>query len=166
MLTVLAFCCLIGVLLRSDTAVGRGLRQLLVERPARALTELTPARMLVVLLAVVAAAALIAWLKFDGVLLLGRAVPEGLVWFATFDIGLLADAFGAALLFAAALRIRAARRAVRIAAVRTALCATRLVAKIVAAVRLGPAPRATRPRQIPAPGRADDEDGWAALAFA
>jgi hypothetical protein len=166
MLTVLVFCSLIGVLLRSDTSVGKGLRQLLVERPARALTKLTPARMLVVLLAVAAAAALVAWLKFDGALVLGRAVPEGLGWFATFDIGLLADAFGAALVFAAALRIRAARRAVSIAAVRTALYSTKLVAKIVAAVRLSPAPRAPRPRQIHAPGRADDEDGWAAFAFA
>lgn len=106
------FCTAMALVFRGRPTRER-LRHLLIELPARKLGQLTPPRLAFLLLVVAAAAAVIAFAKSDGMALVAQAVPEGLGWFAAFDVATYIDVIALIWLVAATVRLRAALHALR-----------------------------------------------------
>ncbi|TAJ66849.1 hypothetical protein [Brevundimonas sp.] len=148
----LAMLALAVMLASPDSAPGRALRRGLVETPARALNRLGRGK--VVFFALLAAAGLMLALLFkaDGLHLFGLMLPDLMVWFAVFDVGVFIDALLIAGAILAANGLGEARA--RVAA------APRMIARMIARrqprARL---PRRARPR--PTDAAADDDGpGW------
>jgi hypothetical protein len=159
---VLFITCIVGLVVLTRTQLGREFLERLVER----LTRLTLARLVLLLLTASAATALLAWLKTDGAFMLARAVPEGMAWFAAFDVGLFVDAFALSLIVVASLRLRATWLALRDVAARLKFYTVALMTG--ARDRLASAKRSRERRRLPhrPPRRRDGEDPGPALAFA
>jgi hypothetical protein len=146
-----------------DTPAGRALRRLLVDLPARKLAQLTAGRVIFALLVMLAIAAAIGFAKTDGIALLAQGLPDGIAWFATFDVATYLDVIAIAWLLAAAVRLRAAYDGLRTLAAR----ARRLAQPWIKMLRLrktGARSRSRRPGEKPPPPREDDR-AWPALAF-
>lgn len=146
----LAILALAVMLTSPDSAPGRALRLWLVETPARALNRLGRGR--VVFFALLAAAGLMLALLFkaDGLHLFGLMLPDLMVWFVVFDVGVFIDALLIAGAILAANGLGEARA--RVAA------APRTIARLLARRR----PRARLPRRArtrPADAE-DDGPGW------
>ncbi|MBU3970761.1 MAG: hypothetical protein KKG54_08175 [Alphaproteobacteria bacterium] len=147
----LALLALAVMLASPDSAPGRALRLWLVETPARALNRLGRGR--VVFFALLAAAGLMLALLFkaDGLHLFGLMLPDLMVWFVVFDVGVFIDALLIAGAILSANGLGEARA--RVAA------ALRTIARLLARRR----PRARLPRRArtrPADAE-DDGPGWA-----
>ena len=144
-----------------ETAIGQVLRRWLIELPARKLTELSLARVLLAAALFVAIAGLIAVAKADGALVAAQGLPEGLAWLAAGDTAVYVELAAAALLVRAAAGFQVTFRAAR-------LLATRALQRTLAFFRKPQrgracAARTQRPRRIFL--SRDDEDRQA-LAFA
>lgn len=170
MLTLL-LCAAMAVAWRwPQTPVGRMLRRLMVEWPARQLVKLAPGRMLpkltpgkvlFVLLVLLAVAAAIAVSRTEAVILL-QGAPEGIAWFATFDIAAYLDVIALALMLGATVRLRAIYAALKAWVARSAL------GRLAARVRGGRGARSRAPRvgrRLPPPSN-DDEPAWPAFGLA
>ena len=128
---------------------GRALRRLLVDKPAAGLNRLRRGHLaLVFLLAVMLAAALA--MGREGFVVAAQT-PEIVAWFAAFDIATYVDVFAAAVILAAAVRLKPLVGIARLALARLRRTGPR-------AVR---APRRHSHRQTP-PADSDDE-AWPAL---
>ena len=113
MLVLMLCAALIAIAMSPDTLIGKGLKRLLIELPARALSRLTPGR-IAIGLAVLAVAALVAVLyEAEGLRLLGLALPEGAAWVAAFDVATFLDLFTAVAMVAATARLRDLRDSAR-----------------------------------------------------
>jgi uncharacterized protein (UPF0261 family) len=158
---VLMFCAaLVAIVTFPDTLVGKGLRRLLIDLPARMLSRLTPGRIAMGLV-VMGAAALVAILfEAEGLRLLGMAIPEGLVWVAAFDIATFIDLFAAVAMVVAAARLRGLRDSARAIVAWTRSRVSRIVMRRTGRSRQR---RARRPASRPVQN--DDGEGWV-LAFA
>ena len=88
--TLLLLC--VAALAWTDTAIGRVLREVLVQRPARMLASISRGK--VVFWATLALAGVLAVVLFEteGLRLFGLAAPETLTWFVMFDVGVFIDA--------------------------------------------------------------------------
>ena len=144
----------LAVMLASpDSAPGRVLRRALVETPARALNRLRRGRIVFFILLAAAGLLLALLFKADGVRLFGLMLPDLMIWFAVFDVGVFIDALLIAGAILAANGVSETR--VRVAA------APRMIARLLARRR----PRARLPRRArprPTDTSADgDETGWA-----
>jgi hypothetical protein len=144
----------LAVMLASpDSAPGRALRRGLVETPARALNRLRRGKIVFFVLLAAAGFTLALLFKADGVRLFGLMLPDLMVWFAVFDVGVFIDALliAGAVLGANGLRVARAR-------------ASALSGEIVLLVKRRGA-RERRPRRPGSrpPGKAVDDDGqgWA-----
>jgi hypothetical protein len=148
-----------------DTPAGRRLRRLLVDLPARKLSQLTAGGVIFALLVVLAVAAAIALARTDGILLAAQGLPDGIAWFAAFDVATYLDVIALAWLLAAMVRLRAAYDGLRALAAQVRGLARRWIT--VLRVRGRPGAR-TRSRHAgakpPRPPR-DEEPGWSTPAF-
>jgi len=151
-------------LLLPDTSVGKLFRRLLIEWPARKLSQLTPARVAFALLVATATIGLITFAKIDGLILTAQAIPDGLAWFAAFDVATYIDVIGLVLLVAATVRFRAAYRAARSVATRVRQWFSRCVGALRERYQFGARSRPHRIRRKDAPPTGDD-GSWPALAF-
>ena len=141
------------MLLMPDSVIGRALRSALIEAPARALNRLGWGK--VVFFALLAVAGLTLGLLFEGegLRLFGLMLPDLMVWFAVFDVGVFIDA----LLIAGAILSAKGLSAVRAQVAVLPQTISHLVARYAARARR---PRRTRPRPM---GESSDDDrpGWA-----
>jgi hypothetical protein len=159
---ILLFCAAVAVAqLWPDTALGRALRHCMIDLPARKLAELTVGRVLFVLLLVLFIAVAIALARTEYVVLL-QGVPEGIAWFATFDIATYLDVIALAVVLGATVRLRATYAAFKAWVARSAL------GRLAARVRGGRGARSRAPRvgrRLPPPSN-DDEPAWPAFGLA
>lgn len=149
MLTMLGLTVLAAALmwLSQGKVVGSALRRALVEAPARALNRLSRGRVVFFALLAIIGVALALLVGIEGLHLFGLALPDLLVWFAVFDVGVFIDAIliagtllaakgpGAAKAWLAAMPGRIAARVARFSA------------------------RARRPRRRPSDPKGDSAEG-------
>jgi hypothetical protein len=145
-----------------QTPVGRALRRLMVEWPARQLARLDPGkvlpkrpsgRVLLVLLALLAIGAALLLARNDGLIFLAQGMPEGIAWFAAFDIATYLDVIALAVVLSATVRLRTIYVPLRAWVARSALGRR---------VRRGQSARSRSPRperKAPPPSN-DDEPAW------
>jgi hypothetical protein len=159
------FCATLAIaLLFPETTAGKLLRRLLIELPARKLDQLTPARIAFGLLIAAAIALAIVVAKIEGLILSAQAIPEGLVWFAAFDVATYIDVIGLVLLVAATVRFRTAYQAIRSAAARARQWAAHCVGAIRERLQYGARDRSHRTRRKGSPPP-KDEGHWRGLVF-
>lgn len=147
-----------------DTPTGRSLRHLLVDLPARKLAQLTPGAVIFALLVVLAIAAAIGLARTDGIFLVAQGLPEGIAWFATFDVATYLDVIALAWLLTATVRLRMAYDGLRALAAR----ARRVARPWTTALRVRRArarTRSRRPAGKPLRPSRDEEPGWPGLVF-
>ena len=94
MLTMLGLTVMVAALMRLSpgNAIGAALRRALVEAPARALNRLSRGRIVFFALLAIIALTLALLVGIEGLHLFGLALPDLLVWFAVFDVGVFIDA--------------------------------------------------------------------------
>jgi hypothetical protein len=151
-----------------QTPVGRVLRRLMVEWPARQLSRLDPdkvlpkltsGRILLVLLSLFAVAAAVLLARNGALVFLAQGLPEGVAGFAAFDIATYLDVIGLAVVLGATVRLRTIYVALKAWAGRSAL--GRLVRR-----GRGARNRSPRPERRPQPPSNDDEPAWWDLGLA
>jgi hypothetical protein len=148
-----------------DTPAGRSLRRLLVDLPARKLAQLTPGAVIFALLVMLAIAATIALFKTDGIFLAAQGLPEGIAWFATFDVAAYLDLIALAWLLAAMVRLRTAYDGLRALAARARELAQRWTTVLRVRSRPGARTRSRRTGGKPLRPSRDEEPGWPTPAF-
>jgi len=136
-----------------DTGIGRGLNRWLVEAPARTLNRVPRGKAIFYALLAGLGFVLVLLFEAEGMRLFGFLLPDTLVWFAMFDVGVFVDA----LLITGAILATNGLRAIRAQA-------TALPRALLTMVRR----RAARARRVLTPSKrpvrkADDDDrpGWA-----
>jgi hypothetical protein len=160
MLVLMLCAALVAIMIFPRTLVGKALRRLLIELPARTLSRLTPSQ-IAMGLAVLGVAALVAALyETEGLRLLSLALPEGVAWVVAFDVATVLDLFAAVAMVAAAARLRSLRDSARAIAAWTRGLVSRALDRSRRAAR---SRRRRRPTSRPA--APDDSDSWIA-AFA
>lgn len=127
------------MVLAPETAVGRLLHRALIALPAVGLARITRGHVAFTVLLVALAAAAIAFLDEELVLVLSLMAPEALAWFAMFEIGTLIETVAAVTLTVATLRFQQFGALVRRS--------------------FRPAPRAPRRPRPARPAAANDDDG-------
>lgn len=130
------------------TGIGRGLHRWLVEAPARRLNRVARGKVAFYGLLAVFGFVLVLLFEAEGMRLFGFILPDTLVWFAMFDVGVFVDA----LLITGAILATNGLRAIRA----QATAAPRRVLTIVRRVAAR-AHRALRPSSRPT-GKSSDED--------
>jgi hypothetical protein len=165
MLTVLFFMALAIALLLPDTLVGKVLRDLLIDLPARQLAKLTPARILFGVIVIAAVGGFIALGKSDGLMLVARSLPEAMGWFGALDVATYVDFIGLIVLTAAAVRVREAFGASCAAAARVWRWSMQR-AKRLNFIGHRATARRRRPRKTTRPPSDGDDRGWCAPAYA
>ena len=149
MLTIFGLMAIVAISMSlwSGSATGRALRHALIEAPARALNRLSRGRVVFFALLAVIGTALALLVGIDGLHLFGLALPDLLVWFAVFDVGVFIDAI------LIAETILAARGP---GAAKTWLAAmpTRIAARVARF-----STRARRPRRRPSDPKGDSAEG-------
>jgi hypothetical protein len=145
--------------LAPETPIGRVLKELLIDAPARKLARIRRSHVLIAVSIVAMAAVLILIGGREGMYLVGGYVPEGIAWVAAFDIATYLDVFAVIWLAAATVRLRAVWTFAKTALRRAARGPAWLVSRIAARGR-----RVRKARPSSRPGN-DDDGGWA-WAFA
>jgi hypothetical protein len=113
---------------------------------------------LLVLLALFAVATAVLLARNGGLIFLAQSFPEGIVWFATFDVATYLDVIALAVVLSATVRLRSIYMAIKAWVARSAL--GRLV-------RRGRArSRSRRPERAQQPPSNDDEPVWWDLRLA
>lgn len=158
MLTILGVA-MIGIaamLLFPHSSVAKFLSRWLVETPASALNRIPPGKAVFYALLAAIGLGLVLAFEAEGLRLFGLMLPETLVWFALFDVGIFIDALLITSAVLATNGVKAARAQVQ-AAPRRAVVLARRCAACVSRAR-----RPVRPPSRPS-GKTDDEGpGWAA----
>ena len=140
-----------------ETPVGRMLRRLMVEWPARRLAALDLGRLVpkrasgriaLLLLILLMVGGLVALARSDSLVMLAQGMPEGLAWFATFDIATYLDVIALAVVLGLTVRLRALYGAAKAWVARSAIGrAVRRVGAKRTAARHAPSARRRRPPQ-------------------
>jgi hypothetical protein len=143
-----------------DTPAGRSLRRLLVDLPARKLAQLKPGAVIFALLVVLALALAIGLFRSDAIFLVAQGLPEGIAWFATFDVATYLDVIALAWLLAAMVRLRAAYQGLRALADQAKRLARRWIAMMRIRGRAGARTRSRRAGGKPPRPPRDEESGW------
>jgi hypothetical protein len=94
MLAMLGLITLVAALMRfsPDGLIAAALRRALIEAPVRALSRLSRGRLVFFALLVVIGFALASVVGVEGLHLFGLALPDLIVWFTVFDVGVFIDA--------------------------------------------------------------------------
>jgi hypothetical protein len=149
-----------------ETSVGRVLHRLMVDWPAHQLARLGNAlprhasgKLLLLLLIVLMVALAIVVARNDGMIFLAQGMPEGIAWFATFDIATYLDVVALGLMLGATVRLRAVYVALRSWLARTAL------GRVVRRAR-GARSQSRRAGRRARPPSNDDEPAWAGFGLA
>ena len=136
-----------------DTGIGRGLNRWLVEEPARRLNRIHRGKAAFYALLAVIAFVLVLLFEADGMRLFSFLLPDTLVWFAMFDVGVFVDA----LLITGAILATNGLRAIRAQATAVPRQVSALLRRRAARAR-----RPIRPSSRPTGKTADDDgQGWA-----
>ncbi|WP_333592442.1 hypothetical protein [Brevundimonas sp.] len=146
MIPILLLLCLAG-LAWTDTAVGRALREALVQRPARKLAAITRGKAVFWTALILAGVLAVVLFEMEGLRLFGMMAPEALTWFMMFDVGVFIDA----LIIAAAVISGRGWRATTQEARRWLDQGAQALGRIRTAVR------ASRPRRPHKPARRPDD---------
>lgn len=153
-----------------QTPVGRMLRNAMVDWPARQLAKLNPrkvlpkltaGKVLFVLLLLIAVVGAITLARTESVILL-QGVPEGVAWFATFDIATYLDVIALAIVLGATVRLQASYAALKAWVARSAL--GRLAGRLHSG--RGARSRSRRNVRRPQAPSNDDEAAWPTLGLA
>ena len=136
-----------------------------IELPARKLAQLTPARVAFGLLVVVAIAGVIAVTKIDGLIVTALSIPEGVAWFAAFDVATYVDVIGLILFVAATVQFRATYRAACSLAARAKQWALRCIAALRERNQYSVRDRSHRSRRKVSPPPKEDDREWPAPVF-
>jgi hypothetical protein len=131
--------------LAPHSAAGLVLRRLLVEAPARWLSGLRRAHVILVILSLLALWAAVAIARTEGAPLVAQGMPEAMTWILSLDVASYMDAVAIAFLLAAGVRVKALKTVARAAI-------DRVLRRPVRAAR----PRRRRPQRARAPAN-DDE---------
>lgn len=152
------------VVLAPGTAIGRLLRRLLIDLPARKLNQARPAHLAAGLVALSLAVAVIVYAKTEGMMVVAQGFPEGWAWFAMFDVATYVDAIALLALLAATVRLRAAYDVLRASTARAKRGALQFIAALKARQgrRATLAPDRNRRRTPTAPS--DEDRAWPVLA--
>lgn len=165
MLIVLLYATVIAAWRWPHSATGQVLHRLLADWPARQLAKLnlgrlipkmTSGRVALALLLVFAVVVAVALARNDGLIFLAQAMPEGIAWFATFDIATYLDVIALGLVLGASVRLRALYAAPKAWAARSAV--GRAIRRACRARTRSPRPE----RKAPPPSN-DDEPAWDGL---
>lgn len=156
MLIALVLTILVLLLYAAPEVPGlKTLHRLLVVRPARSLSQLSPAKILFVVALALTAALLIGLFEAEGAKFFTMMAPDTIMWFAMFDVATITDALIFALVVSSSAKLNAV-----LGRVQTIFRPMRDL--ILRQVRRGDrdrtgATRTTRPRK---PSRAYDPEGW------
>jgi hypothetical protein len=151
-----------------QTPMGRALRLMLIEWPARQLARLNPGkvlpkltagRVLLALLVVFAVGTVILIARQDVLMFLAQGLPEGVAWFAAFDVASYLDVIALGVVLSATVRLRSIYVALKARVARSAL--GRLVRR-----GRGARSRSLRPERAQQPPSNDDESAWWDLGVA
>jgi hypothetical protein len=158
--------CLAVAVLAPGTTIGRLLRELLIDLPARKLNQVKALHLAAGVAALGVAVAVVVYARVEGAMVLAQGVPEGLVWFATFDVATYVDAIALLALLAATVRLRAAFGALRASGERAKQGVQRFIAILrtrsnARMNRLAGRRRDTRPTSL-----SDEDRAWQGLAIA
>lgn len=129
-----------ALLVADGTPVGRTLRRILVEAPARWCNRWSRGEVVLVLGFVVAAIAIVWVMETEGAVVFGMMAPEAIAWASMFEIGTLVDIAITTVTVFTALRVQGLRHWV----------AARFSRRL---------PRARRTRRPARPAANDDGDG-------
>lgn len=139
-----------------QTQIGRGLRRWLIEAPAARLNRIRRGKAVFYGLLAILGLVLLLLFETAGVRLFGFMLPDTLVWFAMFDVGVFVDA----LLITAAILATNGLRAIRGRATVVSAEVARIARRRVASAR-----RAIRRHRRQSEKSADDEgQTWAAYS--
>ncbi len=137
-----------------DTSIGQGLRRALVNAPARILNRVHRGKAAFYLGLAILGLLLTLVFEFEGARLFGLLLPDTLVWFAMFDVGVFVDA----LLITGAIL---ATNGLRVARTQAAMLRGRVVAALTSR-RSARAPRSRGATKRPTRTSADDHrPAWA-----
>lgn len=161
MLVVLGVMATVVVMLAfPDTGIGRGLHGWLVEAPAAALNRVARGKAVFYGLMALLGLMLVLLFEAEGMRLFGFLLPDTLVWFALFDVGVFVDA----LLITGAILATNGLRAIRAQAKAVPGQVSTVLRRLTARAR-----RVPRPSQRPTGTPDDDRPAWprqpAYLAF-
>ncbi len=138
-----------------DTDIGRTMRRWMVEMPARRLNRVSSGRIAFYAFLAALGLMLVGLFEVEGLRLFGMLLPDTLVWFAMFDVGVFIDALLITGAILASNGLRAARAQVSAAPRQIVAVMKRLTAR---------AGRARRSQVRPRPPSAKDDDGGPAWA--
>ena len=160
---IIWLCAALGVaVLFPETPVGKLLRRLLIELPARKLDRITPTHLAAAFVTVVVIAGVIAYAKTEGMFVVAQGLPEGFVWFTMFDVATYIDMIALVALVAATVRFRAAYDALRSSAGRARQWALRSIEAFRARQTHGARARSLRRRPKKSPPAKEDGGYWPA----
>lgn len=136
----------------------KALHQILVVRPARFLSRLSPAKILFVAALGLAAALLIGLFEAEGAKFFTMMAPDTVMWFAAFDVATITDALIFALIVSSSVKLKAVVQRVR-------AIVTPALDRVMRLIRRGARDRAVATRTTPPrkPSRLDDPEGWPGL---
>ena len=142
-----------------DTPLGKMIRELLIDGPARKLKTFRRPHWVAVAAAIAMMAAFVVYAKTEGMMIFAGGLPEAICWFAFFDIATYIDVIALLALLAATVRFRAAYLALQSAA----LAAWRWVLTRLRGLGSPRHARARRRRPTRCLGRGrsnDEEERW------
>ena len=141
-----------------EVTVVKALHHILVVRPARFLSRLSPAKILFVAALGLAAALLIGLFEAEGAKFFTMMAPDTVMWFAAFDVATITDALIFAVIVSSSVKLKAVVQRAR--AIFTPACN-----RVMRLIRRGARDRnaATRTTTARKPCRLDDPDGWPGL---
>jgi hypothetical protein len=137
-----------------ETPIGRVLKELLIDAPARKLAKIRRSHVLIAVAIVAMTAVLILIGGREGMFLVSGYVPEGIAWVAAFDIATYLDVFAVIWLAAATVRLRAIWTFAKTVLRHAVRGPAGLVGRIASR---GRRVRKARPSSLPAN---DDDGGW------
>lgn len=142
-----------------ETPLGRTLRRLLVETPARVLARFSARRLIGPALLAGAGVVLVIMFEAEGLRLFAMAAPELVSWAVMFDLTVTLDLVAASLAMAGATRLKPLLARLRMTVRRTTATLRALPRRAARALR-------TRAIRQPRPTRKDDPEPFASYAFA
>jgi hypothetical protein len=124
-----------------NTSLGRWLRRWLVEAPARALSRITPRRMISTAALAALGAVLFLLFETEGLRLFAMAAPELIGWAALFDLTVALDVVASVLTVAAGARLKPLMARARLAIARITTPPCRAARALRARITSRPGPR-------------------------
>lgn len=159
MLAIILCAVLAVAVMAPETALGKAIRELLLDAPVRKLSTFRRSHWIAAVGALGLIAGIIAY-AHASVWLLAQGLPEALSWFAMFDVATYMDAVGLFLLVAVTVRLRDTVSAIRSMAKASQRLILRLVRRMDAGRSRHIARRARPKRSKPSDGSEEGDRAW------